>query len=139
VAREPPLKGVIMPIFDKETIKQLQQQIRTIPDFPIEGIMFRDITPLLNSGEYLNKITDMFVQICNHNNWTPDYIVGPEARGFIFGPMLAAELGAGFHSCQKTRKITILNYTNRIFFRIRLQYFRDARRRDISGGQNNNY
>ncbi len=105
MAREPPLKGVIMPIFDKETIKQLQQQIRTIPDFPIEGIMFRDITPLLNSGEYLNKITDMFVQICNHNNWTPDYIVGPEARGFIFGPMLAAELGAGFIPVRKPGKL----------------------------------
>jgi len=94
-----------MPIFDKETIKQLQQQIRTIPDFPIQGIMFRDITPLLNSGEYLNKITDMFVQICNHNNWTPDYIVGPEARGFIFGPMLAAELGAGFIPVRKPGKL----------------------------------
>jgi adenine phosphoribosyltransferase len=94
-----------MPIFDKETIKQLQQQIRTIPDFPIEGIMFRDITPLLNSGEYLNKITDMFVQICDHNNWAPDYIVGPEARGFIFGPMLAAKLGAGFIPVRKPGKL----------------------------------
>ena len=105
MAREPPLKGAIMPIFDKETIKQLQQQIRTIPDFPIEGIMFRDITPLLNTGEYLNKVTDMFVQICNHNNWAPDYIVGPEARGFIFGPMLAAELGAGFIPVRKPGKL----------------------------------
>ena len=84
-----------MSIFDKETINQLRQQIRTIPDFPIEGIMFRDITPLLGSGEYLNKLTDMFVQICNHNKWVPDYIVGPEARGFIFGPLLAAKLGVG--------------------------------------------
>ena len=105
MAREPPLKGAIMPIFDKETIKQLQQQIRTIPDFPIEGIMFRDITPLLNTGEYLNKVTDMFVQICNHNNWVPDYIVGPEARGFIFGPMLAAELGVGFIPVRKPGKL----------------------------------
>ena len=94
-----------MSIFDKETIKQLQLQIRTIPDFPIEGIMFRDITPLLSSGEYLNKLTDMFVQICNHNKWAPDYIVGPEARGFIFGPLLAAELGVGFIPVRKPGKL----------------------------------
>tara|TARA_B100001093_G_scaffold236513_1_gene226604 strand:- start:298 stop:849 length:552 start_codon:yes stop_codon:yes gene_type:complete len=94
-----------MSIFDKETINQLQQQIRTIPDFPIEGIMFRDITPLLSSGEYLNKLTDMFVQICIHNKWVPDYIVGPEARGFIFGPLLAAKLGVGFVPVRKPGKL----------------------------------
>ncbi len=105
MARGPPLKGAIMSIFDKVIIEQLQQQIRTIPDFPIEGIMFRDITPLLSSGEYLNKITEMFVKICNHNNWNPDYIVGPEARGFIFGPMLAAKLGVGFIPVRKPGKL----------------------------------
>ncbi len=94
-----------MTIFNEVTIKNLQQQIRTIPDFPIEGIMFRDITPLLNSGEYLNKVTEMFVQICNHNDWKPDYIVGPEARGFIFGPMLAAKLGIGFIPVRKPGKL----------------------------------
>ena len=94
-----------MSIFDKETINQLRQQIRTIPDFPIEGIMFRDITPLLSSGEYLNELTEMFVQICNHNKWVPDYIVGPEARGFIFGPLLAAKLGVGFVPVRKPGKL----------------------------------
>ena len=94
-----------MSIFDKETIKQLRQQVRTIPDFPIEGIMFRDITPLLSSGEYLNELTEMFVQICNHNKWVPDYIVGPEARGFIFGPLLAAKLGVGFVPVRKPGKL----------------------------------
>ena len=94
-----------MSIFDNQTIESLRQQIRTIPNFPIEGIMFRDITPLLNSGEYLNKVTDMFVTICNHNNWAPDAIVGPEARGFIFGPLLAARLGIGFIPIRKPGKL----------------------------------
>jgi len=94
-----------MSIFDNQTIDSLRQQIRTIPNFPIEGIMFRDITPLLNSGEYLNKVTDMFVTICNHNNWAPDAIVGPEARGFIFGPLLAAKLGIGFIPIRKPGKL----------------------------------
>ena len=67
--------------------------------------MFRDITPLLSSGEYLNKLTDMFVQICTHNKWVPDYIVGPEARGFIFGPLLAAKLGVGFVPVRKPGKL----------------------------------
>ena len=94
-----------MSIFDKEITQKLQQQIRTIPNFPIEGIMFRDITPLLNSGEYLNMVTNMFVDICNHYGWTPDYIVGPEARGFIFGPLLAAKLGVGFIPIRKPGKL----------------------------------
>jgi adenine phosphoribosyltransferase len=94
-----------MSIFDKETIQSLKQQIRTIPNFPIEGIMFRDITPLLNSGEYLNKVTEMFFDICKHNNWVPDAIVGPEARGFIFGPLLAATLGVGFIPVRKPGKL----------------------------------
>ena len=94
-----------MSIFDNQTIESLRQQIRTIPNFPIEGIMFRDITPLLNSGKYLNKVTDMFVTICNHNNWVPDAIVGPEARGFIFGPLLAAKLGIGFIPIRKPGKL----------------------------------
>lgn len=106
MARETsPTKVHHMSIFDKKTIKKLKQQIRTVPNFPIEGIMFRDITPLLNSGEYLNKVTDMFVSICTHNNWRPDAIVGPEARGFIFGPLLAAKLGIGFIPIRKPGKL----------------------------------
>jgi len=97
--------GVDMSIFDDDTIAALKTQIRTIPNFPIEGIQFRDITPLLNSGEYLNKVTNMFVKICEHNDWKPDVIVGPEARGFIFGPLLAAKLGIGFIPIRKPGKL----------------------------------
>lgn len=106
MARETPLTKVHhMSIFDKKSTEYLKQQVRTIPDFPIDGIMFRDITPLLNSGESLNKITDMFASICEHKGWRPDAIVGPEARGFIFGPLLAAKLGVGFIPVRKPGKL----------------------------------
>ncbi len=106
MARETPLTKVhYMSIFDKKSTEYLKQQVRTIPDFPIDGIMFRDITPLLNSGEHLNKVTEMFILICEHNDWKPDAIVGPEARGFIFGPLLAAKLGVGFIPVRKPGKL----------------------------------
>ncbi len=81
----------------------LKELIRDIPDFPKEGIVFKDITPLLQnpSGlkEVVNKITD------HYENQKIDVIVGAEARGFLFGPAVAINLDAGFVPVRKPGKL----------------------------------
>tara|TARA_B100001996_G_scaffold286149_1_gene226396 strand:- start:8858 stop:9400 length:543 start_codon:yes stop_codon:yes gene_type:complete len=85
--------------------ERLREAVRTVPDFPIEGIMFRDITPVLSMEGMLNEITDMFIKDMEEMGWHPDVIVGPEARGFIFGPLLATRLGIGFIPVRKPGKL----------------------------------
>ena len=72
-----------------ELLQSLRDAIRTVPDFPIEGIMFRDITPVLGDPGLLSGITERFAVDMKDLDWRPDAVVGPEARGFIFGPLLA--------------------------------------------------
>ena len=81
----------------------LESYIRSIPDFPKQGIVFRDITPLLASADGL----DAAVRGLAHatRDLRPDIIIGPEARGFLLGPALARELGAGFVLARKTGKL----------------------------------
>ena len=83
----------------------LKSTIRTIPNFPIEGIMFRDISPILSDGKLLKQITTKFSEIIRENNWKPDLILGPESRGFIFGSLLAADLEIGFIPVRKPGKL----------------------------------
>lgn len=77
----------------------LTSLIRSVPDFPKAGIVFRDITPLLADAGGLdaavNALTDLTREL------RPDIVVGAEARGFLFGPALARELGAGFVLARK--------------------------------------
>ncbi len=81
----------------------LKTFIRDIPDFPKPGILFRDITPLLASGEAfketIRRMSDPF------RNRGIDVIVGAEARGFIFGTPIALELGVGFVPVRKPGKL----------------------------------
>ena len=85
--------------------QKLRDAVRTVPDFPIEGIMFRDITPVLSDGTLLSATTDLFIERMNEAGWKPEAIVGPEARGFIFGALLAAELGISFVPVRKPGKL----------------------------------
>ncbi|NLJ88851.1 MAG: adenine phosphoribosyltransferase [Epulopiscium sp.] len=81
----------------------LKTLIRTIPDFPEEGVLFRDITPVLQDSEGLkaaiNQMQDCFKDI------DFDLIVGPESRGFIFGVPLAYNLNKGFIPVRKKGKL----------------------------------
>ena len=61
--------------------RRLKDAIRTVPDFPIEGVMFRDITPVLGEPGLVSSITDQFAEDLQKLGWRPDVIVGPEARG----------------------------------------------------------
>lgn len=82
---------------------QLDQYVRTIPDFPIEGIMFRDVTSVIQSPEGLKKSIDSMVE--NLKNIDFDLIVSPEARGFIFGVPVAYALNKGFVPVRKKGKL----------------------------------
>ncbi len=88
-----------------ELLQSLRDAIRTVPDFPIKGIMFRDITPMLGDPGLLSGITERFAVDMGDLGWRPDVVVGPEARGFIFGPLLAIELGVGFVPVRKQGKL----------------------------------
>lgn len=81
----------------------LKEKIRVIENFPKEGISFKDITTLVGDGEGLKEAID---QIVNHlKDKKIDLIVGPEARGFIFGVPVAYALGIGFVPVRKPGKL----------------------------------
>lgn len=83
----------------------LKSLIRDIPDFPKPGILFRDITTLLRNPEGLRYTIDTLAEKCREAGLSADYVVGMESRGFIFGPPLAYELGAGFIPVRKPGKL----------------------------------
>ncbi|MBD1872073.1 adenine phosphoribosyltransferase [Nodosilinea sp. FACHB-131] len=87
----------------------LKAHIRDIPDFPKPGILFRDITPLLGDPTALQYTIDLFAeQVAEHR---PDYIVGIESRGFIFGMPLSYKLGVGFAPVRKPGKLPAAVHT----------------------------
>ena len=88
-----------------EFLTSLRAAIRTVPDFPIEGIMFRDITPVLSDPSLMSGIVDRFAHDMEGRGWRPDAVVGPEARGFIFGPLLADTLNIPFVPVRKPGKL----------------------------------
>ena len=81
----------------------LKSRIRTIPDYPKPGILFRDITTLLQDPFGFRKLIDDLVQPFTGN--TIDAVAGIEARGFIFAPALAYNLNAGFIPIRKPGKL----------------------------------
>jgi adenine phosphoribosyltransferase len=83
----------------------LKALIRDIPDFPKPGIIFRDITTLLSDPEGLHCTIDLLVEQCQAQNLQPDYVVGMESRGFLFGVPLAYHLKAGFVPVRKPGKL----------------------------------
>ena len=87
----------------------LKALIRDIPDFPKPGILFRDITTLLQNPEGLRYTIDLMAEKCA--DLQPDYILGMESRGFIFGPPLAYKLGTGFVPIRKPGKLPAAVHT----------------------------
>lgn len=84
----------------------LKSLIRDIPDFPKPGIVFRDITTLLQNAEGLRYAIDRLT--ASFADQSIDYVVGAESRGFIFGAPLAYNLGAGFIPVRKRGKLPSL-------------------------------
>ncbi len=81
----------------------LKSLIRNIPDFPQPGIMFRDITTLLQDHQGLSYVIDHFAN--DFSDHEIDYIIAIESRGFILGAPLAYHLGAGFIPVRKPGKL----------------------------------
>ena len=76
--------------------------IRDVPDFPKPGIMFKDITPILENQSLCNEIVDGFIDSLSQK---PDAIVGIESRGFLFGFLLANKLNIPFVLIRKAGKL----------------------------------
>ena len=83
--------------------KILLENLRSIPDFPIKGINFRDVTTLFKSGECLRIMEDELYEIYKDKGITK--IVGIESRGFVMASALAVKLGAGVVLCRKPGKL----------------------------------
>jgi adenine phosphoribosyltransferase len=83
--------------------EELKKYIRSIKDFPIKGIMFRDITTLLKDPEAVNKSLKYLVTFTN--GIKIDKVVGIESRGFIFGSLLSQKLDVGFILARKPGKL----------------------------------
>lgn len=81
----------------------LSQLIRDIADFPIEGILFKDITPLLQHPQALREVVDALA--AKFAERRVDKVVAVESRGFIFGAPVAYKLGAGFVPVRKPGKL----------------------------------
>ena len=82
---------------------EIEALIRAIPDFPIPGILFRDITPLLKDKQGFRSAIDRFVD--QFSGRGIDHVVGIESRGYIFGAPIAYAIGAGFIPVRKPGKL----------------------------------
>jgi adenine phosphoribosyltransferase len=82
---------------------EIDALIRAIPDFPIPGILFRDITPLLKDKQGFRRTIDLFVE--RFSGRGIDHVVGIEARGYILAAPIAYAIGAGFIPVRKPGKL----------------------------------
>jgi adenine phosphoribosyltransferase len=93
--------GALRP--DDAALQALRAKIRDVPNFPKEGILFKDITTLLKDREAFRQAVDLMAG--PYRGRAVDLVVGVESRGFIFGGALAYTLGAGFVPVRKEGKL----------------------------------
>ncbi len=109
----------------------LKAAIRSIPDFPKPGILFRDISPLLEDSSLFHDTVDLLAQECA--GCTPEKIIGLDARGFIFGAALAYKLRTGFVPVRKKGKlpsVTLSRSYDLEYGTAELEIHRDSIRKD---------
>src|SRR5438105_11306160 len=88
---------------ESDALREIRDAIRTIPDYPKPGVMFRDITTLLGNARVFRSVVDLLVE-----PWLGrriDRVAGIEARGFILGGAIAHQLSAGFVPIRKKGKL----------------------------------
>ncbi len=83
----------------------LRDHIRIVPDWPTPGVLFRDITPLLQNAKVFRVLIDAFVHRYMDPHMRPDLVAGLDARGFILGAVVAYELNVGFVPIRKKGKL----------------------------------
>ena len=85
------------------SIENLKASLRTVPDFPVKGILFWDVTTLFKDANCLREVVDILYDMYKDKGITK--VVGLESRGFVIGPALAIRLGAGFVMARKPGKL----------------------------------
>lgn len=88
---------------DQHSLTRLKEAIRDVPDFPNPGILFKDITPVLGDAKLLSLAIDGMIESLDGEQ--VDKVVGIDARGFIFGALMAERLNAGFVPVRKKGKL----------------------------------
>jgi adenine phosphoribosyltransferase len=83
--------------------EELKRAVRKVPDYPMKGIMFRDLTTIWKDGTLTRRVIDSLYEHCKDKK--VDKVVGIEARGFIVGAPLADRLGVGFVPARKSGKL----------------------------------
>jgi len=86
-----------------KTEEKIAARIRDVNDFPVKGVVFKDITPVLKDMELFNEITDVFAR--RYKDAKIDKVAGIESRGFIFGMPLAVKMGIPFVPIRKKGKL----------------------------------
>jgi adenine phosphoribosyltransferase len=94
------IAAISTPILDPSYLRSC---IRTVPDWPVSGVQFRDITPLLQDAKTLRILIDTFVH--RYMDQKIDRVAGLDARGFILGAIIAYELNVGFIPIRKKGKL----------------------------------
>ncbi|MDR0680577.1 MAG: adenine phosphoribosyltransferase [Dysgonamonadaceae bacterium] len=84
-------------------VSKLREKVRNIPDFPVKGIQFKDVTTLFKDSATLKELSDGLFKMYQNKGITK--VVGIESRGFIMGPLLADRLHAGFVPIRKPGKL----------------------------------
>ena len=97
------MRDIMVDILETSPAEYIRAHIRTVPDWPAPGVMFRDITPLLANPRVFRVLIDQFVH--RYFSPRPDVVAGLDARGFIIGSVLAYELGVSFVPIRKKGKL----------------------------------
>jgi len=84
-------------------MKKIQDYIRDVENFPTEGVLFKDITPILNNPEVRKDLLNQLIELCKEEKI--DKVVGIESRGFFFGMAIADQINAGFIPLRKKGKL----------------------------------
>ena len=93
-------------------MKRLEEYVRSIPDFPEPGIIFRDVTTILQDADGLELAVNQLKDSVKDLDF--DVVVGPEFRGFIFGVPVAYALHKGFVPVRKKGKLPLRNHFGRV-------------------------